>query len=629
MKKFVIATFLVLALTASAFAASFADVPSSHWAYEAVNKLVASGILSGYPDGTFKGQNNLSRYEIAVVVARVLDQIEAEQAALADGIADADSLSVGQAQQVNEIVKAIVAKNTGEELSDEQANEVRSIVQALTFEFRPELKEIGAAVDALAVDVDELDSRVAALEAQPRDNVSITGTVNNIFETADYGDKDVDAFATAIVWADDDALDEQDDDDDLTGVIDSDDMPAAKAFYQEIDLNIGANVDDISFNLAVDTISNLFSETDTAFAGYKLGQATNESDFKMDTGLLTISKDAYAFKAGDFEDYDIDPYFIDDEDMEGIEINAPLADLDFKVFAVGEDENDGEDLEGDYYGVTVTNEWDNAKLTGKLYHASLEDTGDDDNTVTDFAIAAEGKVTDALTLGGEVVFNQNNGYDADGNEADEDDTLFNVNASYLLTDVVTLRGLVESVGEDFNCVDTVLSDLEEDNNYDKFNLGADFVLNANNTLSADYTLVDSDYDDDKEDKNVFGVGLENTTGKFTNSASIEFTQHDEYVDDSDVTVLKLGTDYAMSDVTTIGADLVYKSAEDYRVDFNGVEEKFKDLKYTYLVFNIDHQLSDNISWLNEVQLINGDLDDVAESYDVEGNSFKSQLSVSF
>ncbi|MTI59238.1 MAG: S-layer homology domain-containing protein [Firmicutes bacterium] len=594
MKKIVIAMFLVLALTASAFAASFADVPSSHWAYGAVNKLVASGILSGYPDGTFKGQNNLSRYEIAVVVARVLDQIEAEQAALADEIADADSLSVGQAQQVNEIVKAIVAKNTGDELSNEQANEVRSIVQALTFEFRPELKELGAAVDALAVDVDELDSRVAALEAEPRDNVSFSGTVDTIFETANYGDN---PDATVGVWADGDALDLGDPKGD-----DSGDMPSEKAFYQEIGLNIGANVDDINFDLALDGIKNLFSATDGIY-----GETTNESEFAMDTGLLSISKDAYSFKAGDFGDYDVDPYFIDEEDMEGVEITAPLAGIDFKAFVVGEDVGDTEDGdEFDYYGVTATSDLDIVKLTGKLYQ--VRDSG---NSITNFAVAADADVTDALTVGGEAVFNN-----SDTPASDESDSLFNLNGSYILTDMVTLRGEFETVGEDFAA--GRLHDLEEDNNYDKFNVGADFALNANNTVKADYTLVDHDLD---EDKNKFKVALENTTGKFTNEVAIEFTQNDDYDVNGgeDVTLLTLGTEYAMSDATTIAADLVNKSADE------------DELSYTYLVGSIDHKLTDNISWINEVQLINGekDINDDGNTEDAEGSSFKSQLSVSF
>ncbi|MFW5981935.1 MAG: S-layer homology domain-containing protein, partial [Halanaerobiaceae bacterium] len=79
MKKILIALIVVLTLTASTFAGSMADVPSNHWAYEAVNTLVAAGLIQGYPDGTFQGQNELSRYEVSVMLARLLEDIEAEQ----------------------------------------------------------------------------------------------------------------------------------------------------------------------------------------------------------------------------------------------------------------------------------------------------------------------------------------------------------------------------------------------------------------------------------------------------------------------------------------------------------------------------------------------------------------------
>ncbi len=45
-------------LTASAFAGAMSDVPSNHWAYDAVNTLVAAGLIQGYPDGTYQGQMN-------------------------------------------------------------------------------------------------------------------------------------------------------------------------------------------------------------------------------------------------------------------------------------------------------------------------------------------------------------------------------------------------------------------------------------------------------------------------------------------------------------------------------------------------------------------------------------------
>ena len=53
-------------LVTTAFAANpFSDVTPDSWAYQAVSQLAASGIVNGYPDGTFKGQNDITRYEMA------------------------------------------------------------------------------------------------------------------------------------------------------------------------------------------------------------------------------------------------------------------------------------------------------------------------------------------------------------------------------------------------------------------------------------------------------------------------------------------------------------------------------------------------------------------------------------
>ena len=39
-------------------------------AYQAVDQLATAGIINGYPDGTFKGQNNITRYEMAQMIAK-------------------------------------------------------------------------------------------------------------------------------------------------------------------------------------------------------------------------------------------------------------------------------------------------------------------------------------------------------------------------------------------------------------------------------------------------------------------------------------------------------------------------------------------------------------------------------
>ena len=57
----------------------FTDVPSAHWAYDALSLLAARGLLSGYPDGAFKGASSVTRYEMASAVARVLAEIDVEK----------------------------------------------------------------------------------------------------------------------------------------------------------------------------------------------------------------------------------------------------------------------------------------------------------------------------------------------------------------------------------------------------------------------------------------------------------------------------------------------------------------------------------------------------------------------
>jgi hypothetical protein len=51
--------------------AMFPDVPENHWAYEYVRDLQKRGALKGYPDGLFKGDRNMTRYEFAAMLDRI------------------------------------------------------------------------------------------------------------------------------------------------------------------------------------------------------------------------------------------------------------------------------------------------------------------------------------------------------------------------------------------------------------------------------------------------------------------------------------------------------------------------------------------------------------------------------
>ena len=88
----VLAAACVLGAT-TAFAAPnpFSDVTPNDWAYQAVYQLAAEGVVEGYPDGEFKGQQNITRYEMAQMVARAMvkqDQLNAEQQAQLNRLAD-------------------------------------------------------------------------------------------------------------------------------------------------------------------------------------------------------------------------------------------------------------------------------------------------------------------------------------------------------------------------------------------------------------------------------------------------------------------------------------------------------------------------------------------------------------
>ena len=52
--------------------AEFPDVPRNHWAYQYISSLAGNGILVGYPDGTFKGDVKMTRYEFATMLYRAL-----------------------------------------------------------------------------------------------------------------------------------------------------------------------------------------------------------------------------------------------------------------------------------------------------------------------------------------------------------------------------------------------------------------------------------------------------------------------------------------------------------------------------------------------------------------------------
>lgn len=166
MKHILLTSVAALTLGSGALAQnSFPDVPADSYAAEAVSQLVELGIVNGFPDGTFKGNDPFTRYQAALVVSRLLDVIE-ENSAAADALSEEDLATVNNA--VAELQGDLTA------LSDRVAALEQGDSEALTA-----LTDRLAALEAtpqsdLADGFTALEGRVAALEETPAAGADVT-----------------------------------------------------------------------------------------------------------------------------------------------------------------------------------------------------------------------------------------------------------------------------------------------------------------------------------------------------------------------------------------------------------------------------------------------------------------------
>ena len=107
MKRLVLT--LLAALLASGAVAQdtpFPDIPAGHWAADAVERIADLGIVVGFPDGTFRGNEAFTRYQAALVISRLLDVISEEMMS-AGALSDEDVIAIRNA--IQELAGAIVA----------------------------------------------------------------------------------------------------------------------------------------------------------------------------------------------------------------------------------------------------------------------------------------------------------------------------------------------------------------------------------------------------------------------------------------------------------------------------------------------------------------------------------------
>lgn len=99
LKAAIAACFACAAVTVSA-ANPFTDVSVDDWAYQAVASLSDEGVIDGYPDGTFRGDKHVTRYEIAQIVARLMAKEDTLNASQKETLA---KLSSQYANELNDL----------------------------------------------------------------------------------------------------------------------------------------------------------------------------------------------------------------------------------------------------------------------------------------------------------------------------------------------------------------------------------------------------------------------------------------------------------------------------------------------------------------------------------------------
>lgn len=165
-KSLIIASTLALSLgaasaqtattTAAPAQVTLSDVPAGHWAKDAVDRIVQCGLIQGYPDGTYRGNQNLTRYEAALIFYRAL-----QTGALSNcGLSQQDMTAVANGmQEVSTELAAIASRVTDLEklTADQQAR-----IDAL------EAKIEGMGAGAASTDTAAMTARIDALEAAIR-----------------------------------------------------------------------------------------------------------------------------------------------------------------------------------------------------------------------------------------------------------------------------------------------------------------------------------------------------------------------------------------------------------------------------------------------------------------------------
>ena len=133
----------------------FSDVPAGHWAKDAVDRITQCGLIQGFPDGTFRGNENLTRYQAALIFYRMLST----NALSTCGMSQGDMTVVMKGMQEVSTELAAIATRVGdlEKANADQAARLAALEE-----------KINGMGDMGGQDLAPVNARIDALEAAIR-----------------------------------------------------------------------------------------------------------------------------------------------------------------------------------------------------------------------------------------------------------------------------------------------------------------------------------------------------------------------------------------------------------------------------------------------------------------------------
>ncbi|MGM0470922.1 MAG: porin [Bacillota bacterium] len=510
MKKvsIVLAIVMFFALSAPVMASPFKDVPADHWAYDAIQEVSKAGIVTGYEDNTFKGDKKLTRYEMAVIAARISSQVEDQE--VSDEVRETVKALTNEFGQELANLEERVTDLEDKGLNVKVSGEASTIFTDTNLEGNPDLSDNGQYWndwddtlddDAPAVEEfkEELDFNIQTIID---DSTTATLTLDTI--TDGFGDyvnwKDVDSSEDSKQLSLDDALLEIENPAYGLRIGDLEDYHLTNYFYDEEDVE------------GVEATTNLF---DTQLSVFK-GQDDDTSDA---------------------------------QDLLSIEAARKIAGIDLT----------GQYLEADeqgIYGVTAGSELLSDVDSQVKYYAL--DNSVDDNYLVDGQVSTE--FGDINTTIGYKQVGANFNVDNDTFKADDD--IYGTGEDYEPgIEGIRVTGAMDLTSE-LNIFGAVESEELNSNDIFTTEVGAEYAVDETTTLSGSYELANTDND---ADVTTINAGLEGNylAGKLATTVDYELEDKEAGVETS---TLEVENEYAVTDTTTLVGNAHYETKDGSSVD---------------------------------------------------------------